>query len=162
MRLIIETWRYVWLDAVYMGLPYNKQTVLINPVMQYRIFEQLFSKSAMAYFIDSKRCARVTLCFGCSSNGYTDFPFYARPQRVGRRRLQDEMRIISIFGFGAPYIRDFTVVCKSVLDYSLRILYTQGKCGSIFHILCLVRLMQIIYPYFLIPSPNCVNKSFLW
>ena len=30
-------------------------------------------------------------------------------QRVGQRRLQDEMRIISILGFGASYIRDFTV-----------------------------------------------------
>ena len=29
---------------------------------------------------------------------------------VGQRRLQDEMRIISILGFGASYIRDFTVV----------------------------------------------------
>ena len=31
-------------------------------------------------------------------------------QRVGQIRLQDEMRIISIFGFGASYIRDFTVL----------------------------------------------------
>ena len=28
---------------------------------------------------------------------------------VGQRRLQDEMRIISILGLGASYIRDFTV-----------------------------------------------------
>ena len=28
---------------------------------------------------------------------------------VGQRRLQDEMRIISILGFGVTYIRDFTV-----------------------------------------------------
>ena len=32
-------------------------------------------------------------------------------QRVGRRRLQDEMRIISILGLGASYIREFTVYC---------------------------------------------------
>ena len=32
-------------------------------------------------------------------------------QRVGQRRLQDEMRIISILGFGASYIRYFTVWC---------------------------------------------------
>ena len=30
-------------------------------------------------------------------------------QRVGQRRLQDEIRIISILGFGASHIRDFTV-----------------------------------------------------
>ena len=37
---------------------------------------------------------------------------------VGQRRLQDEMRIISILGFGAPYIRDFTV---TVISYFLPI-----------------------------------------
>ena len=29
---------------------------------------------------------------------------------IGQRRLQDEMIIISILGFGASYIRDFTVI----------------------------------------------------
>ena len=28
---------------------------------------------------------------------------------IGQIRLQDEMKIISILGFGASYIRDFTV-----------------------------------------------------
>ena len=56
------------------------------------------------WFFNIFLCIRVLYVPGLN------YSFNTWLQRVGQRRLQDQMRIISILEFGASYIRDFTIM----------------------------------------------------